>query len=170
MPFQTTSNPRTIHDFEQNEQNRQQVYRRLPKADAVDDSEKVVAIVRPATDAEVPEERRTNYKTGCSHWVVCLQHQGRRSATVVFSQGRGHFVTDASGTDQSFEDWASDLDYDSRKIEAMYQACVKIRHDLEKTLSVELYDELVEANFDWDEFEDIEEVCEARAGETARSS
>lgn len=70
------------------------------------------------------------------HWRVTLRC-GRRQMTLPFSKGYGHegrepetaevldcMASDASGADQGFEDWASDLGYntDSRKAERTYKA------------------------------------------------
>lgn len=84
-------------------------------------------------------------------------HLGQ-SLTLPFRMGTGHngsppsaelildaLASDASGTDQTFEDWAADygLDPDSRAAERTYKACVKVRKDLERLLSAADYDALL---------------------------
>jgi hypothetical protein len=83
-----------------------------------------------ASEAEVPMH----------HWRVVLTrkaHGKRRTLSSYFSQGIAHtkppqayevlgcLISDGSGTDQPFEEWASDLGYDtdSRQAERTYKAC-----------------------------------------------
>jgi hypothetical protein len=72
------------------------------------------------------------------HWAVTLR-MGRKQMTVPFSQGWAHtkpptaadvldcLASDASGADESFEDWAANYGYDtdSRKAERTYNAVRK---------------------------------------------
>ena len=81
-------------------------------------------------------------------WTVTLRRKGKR-LTVPFYMGYGHkgappdaqgvidcLLSDASGAEDSFESWCSDLGYDpdSRKAEATYKACQRIRTRLESFL------------------------------------
>ena len=86
------------------------------------------------------------------HYRVTLRRKDgdqRRTLTIHFSKGYGHkgaeptaaevidcLLSDASGADQDFEDWASDLgfDTDSRKAERIYTACVRIAAKLRRFL------------------------------------
>lgn len=54
-------------------------------------------------------------------------------------------ASDASGIDQSFEDWASELGYDtdSRKAEQIYQTCQKQARELRQLLGVTVFEELL---------------------------
>jgi len=181
--FNTTHNPRTIYDFEQNKANMAAAYQELPAGirDG-EDKEKVCLVVRRLEGDALPAERHETFKGG-SHWACTLVFQGRLMAAQTFSQGSAHFepptaddvlfslVSDASGTDQPFEDWASDLGYDddSRSAEKVYKACLATRHALAKLLNAELFKALVEGDFDYDEFEDgVESVAAHYAGTTAR--
>lgn len=95
--------------------------------------------------------------TDADHWKVTLRGFDRQ-LTVYFSKGSGHHgaepevdeVLDCLMSDdthgQSFEDWASELGYDtdSRKAERIYHACQKNTEKLRKFLNGH-YDELAEA-------------------------
>lgn len=75
---------------------------------------------------------------GSSHWFVKMIRQGK-PFSVTFSMGPAHkgrlptteevlecVLDDASGAEESFENWCADLgfDSDSRRAERLYKACV----------------------------------------------
>lgn len=87
---------------------------------------------------------------GSSHWRVTLRRKGKQ-LTVPFSQGPAHshepaaidvlscLISDASGAEQRFEDWADDLgfDTDSRKAERIYNAVQKQTAKLRRFLGAD---------------------------------
>lgn len=98
-------------------------------------------------------DQKIDDKWEADHWKCTLRRQmpddTRRSMVVYFSKGLGHkgapptteevldsLASDASSIDQRFEDWCSDLgfDTDSRKAERIYNACVKAAGKLKKFL------------------------------------
>lgn len=91
------------------------------------------------------------------HWRCELQRAGRRW-TVYFSVGKGHkgapptcadvldcLASDSCGVDQSFEDWAADLGYDtdSRKAERTFRICQEQARKLKAILGPDAYQELL---------------------------
>ena len=93
------------------------------------------------------------------HWRVTLRRPGKR-LTIYFSMGRGHDgkrptaadVLDCMASDsstienaQSFEDWASELGYDtdSRKAHRTYGVCKRQSERLKKFLGDEAYETLL---------------------------
>lgn len=122
-------------------------------------------------------------------FTVRLHYQGRVLETR-YQMGLGHdkppkpgdvlncLILDASGVDQPFEDWASDLGYDpdSRKAEAVYRACQDTRYKLRDLLGEPAFDFLCDpystaiplpfAFLGNRDFDDSEEACEAVGGVT----
>ncbi len=106
----------------------------------------------------------TDWGPGARHFRVTLERNditkwpGKRRIDVQFSQGSAHTVdptaadvldclaSDASGAEQSFEDWCSDYGYDtdSRKAEKTYKACVSIRERLMAFLGADFNDVVYE--------------------------
>lgn len=94
--------------------------------------------------AEPPQDN--GWEPGASHWKVTLRCKGRR-LTTEFHQGSAHtesptaadvlscLVSDAASVEYegSFEGWAESLGYDpdSRKAERVYEACQRIREDVQ---------------------------------------
>ena len=93
-----------------------------------------------------------------THWKVTLKHGGRQM-TLTFSKGSGHKGVPPSAPEvleclksdfflagYDFEDWCSDLGYetDSRRAEKIYKACDRQSRKLEKFLGDDLLDELME--------------------------
>jgi len=106
------------------------------------------------------------------HWKVALQRRERTGKrynarkdgtaivarmTVYFSMGYGHhgaepevqdvldcLLSDSDVLDREFEDWASDLGYDSdsRKAERIYKACLKSSGKLKAFLGEELFEQM----------------------------
>lgn len=91
------------------------------------------------------------------HWK-CVLKMGRKRLTVPFSMGYGHhgkepqvadvldcLASDASGADQDFENWASDLGYDtdSRKAERTYRVIERQAKRLAAFLGDDLYQTLL---------------------------
>lgn len=104
------------------------------------------------TDATIPD----SFPRGSNAWRVELRYQGR-SMTVPFYTGPALgeptvadvvecLISDASGADQSFEDWCSDYGYDtdSRKDEATYKAVVKQTRELRRLLGDQTIGRLAE--------------------------
>lgn len=91
------------------------------------------------------------------HWKVTLR-RGKARLTVPFSQGSAHtkaptaievlgcLASDASGSDESFEDWCGNLGYDadSRKAKKTYDSCRKQTAKLKAFLGDGLYRALLE--------------------------
>jgi hypothetical protein len=98
------------------------------------------------------------------HWSVTLymgEHimgLGLATHIIPFSMGSAYkgkrpevadvlscLASDASGADQDFESWASDLGYDtdSRKAESIYNTCVEQTEILKRFLGDDLFQELV---------------------------
>jgi len=89
----------------------------------------------------------TDMPSGSTHWRCTLRYE-RRRLTVPFSMGPalsreptsqdvlGCLLSDASGADAPFEEWARDLgfDPDSRKAERTYKIVVKQTADLHRLL------------------------------------
>ena len=94
---------------------------------------------------------------GSSHWRVTLRYQGRQM-TVPFSMGPAHshepeaaevlecLLSDASGADEDFENWAADLGYDpdSRKAERIYKTVQRQTLKLSRLLGDD-YDTFMQA-------------------------
>ena len=91
------------------------------------------------------------------HWKVVIRRPGH-TLTTYFSMGYGHsgkapkakdvldcLASDASGTENSFEDWCSEYGYesDSRKAERIYKACEHSAKRLKAFLGEELYQQLL---------------------------
>lgn len=93
---------------------------------------------------------------GAFHWKVTLRRKGRK-LTTEFHQGSAHtseptaadvlscLVSDAVSVEQEpdFEGWAESLGYDtdSRKAERIYEACQRIREQVQRLLpDHDLYD------------------------------
>lgn len=96
-----------------------------------------------------------------THYKVTLRRdRPHRQLTTYFSMGYAHteepsaadvlycLASDASGADQSFEDWTDDYGYDpdSRKAERTYKAVVKQSKALRRFLGEELLEELLQAD------------------------
>ena len=90
------------------------------------------------------------------HWRVTLRRPGRKM-TVYFSMGSGHhgkepeagdvlscLASDASALDEDFENWCSDLgfDTDSRKAHKTYTVCKRQAERLQKFLGDEAFEQL----------------------------
>lgn len=89
-----------------------------------------------------------------NHWRCTLRCAGRQ-ITLVFSMGMAHggppstgqiletLVMDASGADQDFEEWASDLGYDidSRRAERIYRGVVGQTAELRNLLGEGAFEE-----------------------------
>ena len=163
---------RTLYDVEQDKRTHERAFRALPdKRSEPADREKIHAIIRKA--ALVPQERAADFRDGY-HYFVRLRYRGRETKEVLYSMGAAHkappdaasilcsLVSDANGTDQSFEDWADDSGYDSdsRKAEGTYKACLAIRYDLRKVLGTLLGTLMAEP--------DLEIACVEYAGKTVR--
>ena len=100
----------------------------------------------------------SDWSRDATHWEVVILH-GNRSFTTQYSQGSAHkgrpdlaSVLECLQSDISsvvnakdFEDWASDLGYDtdSRKAEAIYRACTEIGLDVQRLLGAALYAEFL---------------------------
>lgn len=92
-----------------------------------------------------------------SHWSVTLR-RGKARLTVPFSQGSAHtkpptaldvlgcLASDAQSADYTFEEWCSELGFesDSRKAEKTFKAVQKQSAALRKFLGDELYKELLD--------------------------
>ena len=98
---------------------------------------------------ERPDGLMDDMEAGATHWKCLLKCKGRQY-TVYFSQGSAickepttEDVLDCLASDagsminaQTFEDWASELGYDtdSRKAEKIYKACDRQKDNLERLL------------------------------------
>ena len=103
-------------------------------------------------------ERNPNMdESNMDHWRFTLQTRSKRMSGY-FSKGYGHsgkkpnvyevlscLASDSAGTSQSFDDWASELGYDtdSRSAEKAYKACRKISEKLIRFLGDDIYQELL---------------------------
>jgi len=98
------------------------------------------------TNDPIPE----NFPSGSHAWKVTLRYQGRQM-TVPFYTGSAigevnapdvlHcLISDTQSAVNSFEDWCADFGYDtdSRKAEAIYNACQRISVKLHKLLGDDL--------------------------------
>lgn len=97
--------------------------------------------------ASLDWDKRDEWQQGANDWRVTLSYNGR-SYTLDFWQGKGItdapdaagvlecLLSDASGADQSLEDWCGDLGYDtdSRKAERTWKACQRCALRLRRLL------------------------------------
>jgi len=89
-------------------------------------------------DISTPWDKLDDWQRQAHPYRVRLRYQGRQMS-LDFFMGQAHtdepdaaevlscLLSDASACDQSFEEWASELGYetDSRKAERVYNMCVK---------------------------------------------
>lgn len=105
-----------------------------------------------------PNMVNDDWAKSASHWKVRLYSgASRRSYTLYFSQGSGHteapaavdvldcLQVDAGAASSTFEDWASDMGYDtdSRQAEGTYRACVVAARRLKHVFGQDGLEELL---------------------------
>lgn len=97
--------------------------------------------------ASLPYNKMDDWQKNAHNYRVTLKYQ-RRAYTFDFFMGSANtdepssegtlecLLSDASSADQDFESFCSDMGYDSdsRKAERIYQACQKVRGNLQRLL------------------------------------